>query len=236
MLAWGGSPHRARLSAQMISGAAKLATLPLRRRLIGAAIMLVGVFFVALGFFVNLTDGPVHGTINLPQAVAGGLQIPLGSHTASGILQHAFDHPLVANNTVRALGDGAVRGGVVAMAVGGAIALLSIVISPLRGFAGLAAGLGLAGDAAIAGVLFGENSRITADFSHAPQLYVDLGVGLWIFAAGFAAILVGGALAAWRPLAGLFTGISLAITGAGLGASLAFVTGSNHLVSGVFGH
>src|SRR5258708_11127711 len=140
MLAWGGSPHRARLSAQMISGAAKLATLPLRRRLIGAAIMLVGVFFVALGFFVNLTDGPVHGTINLPQAVAGGLQIPLGSHTASGILQHAFDHPLVANNTVRALGDGAVRGGVVAMAVGGPIAPLGILIAPRPGFSGLAAG------------------------------------------------------------------------------------------------
>jgi hypothetical protein len=220
----------------MIGSAAKLATLPVRRRLIGAAIMLVGVFFVGLGFFVNLTNDPVHGTFPLLLPGQGqALQIPLGSHTAAGILQHAFDHPLFTSNTVRELGDVAVRGGVVAMAVGAAVALLSIVVKPLRGFAGLAAGLGLAGDAAISGVLFGENTRITADFSHAPQVHVDLGVALWVFAVGFGLILVGGALAAWRPLAGLFTGISLAITGAGLGATLAFVLGGNHLITAVLG-
>jgi len=56
----------------MIGGAAKLATLPLRRRLIGAGVMLVGVLFVLLGFFVNLTDGPVHGFLNLPQLPGQG--------------------------------------------------------------------------------------------------------------------------------------------------------------------
>lgn len=220
----------------MVASAARLATLPLRRRLIGAGIMLIGVLFVLLGFFVNLTNGPVHGTfpVLLP-GQAQALQIPLGSYTGAGILQHAFDHPLFTSNTVRELGDAAVRGGVVAMAVGGALALLAIAVPFLRGFAGLAAGLGLAGDAAICGVLFGENTRITADFAHAPQVHVDLGVGLWVFAAGFALILVGGALAAWRPLAGVFTGISLAITGAGLGAALAVVTGGNHLVTAVLG-
>jgi hypothetical protein len=217
----------------MLGSAAKLATLPLRRRLIGAAIMLVGVFFVGLGFFVNLTNDPVHGSVPLLLPGQGdALRIPLGSHTAAGILQHAFDHPLFTSNTVRELGDAATRGGVVAMAVGAAIALLSIFVPPLRGFAGLAAGLGLAGDAAISGVLFGENTRITADFSSSPQIHVDLGVALWVFAVGFALILVGGALAAWRPLAGLFTGISLAITGAGLGAALAVVLGGNHLLAG----
>jgi hypothetical protein len=220
----------------MIGSAAKLATLPLRRRLIGAAVMLVGVFFVGLGFFVNLTNDPVHGSIPLLLPGQGdALRIPIGSHTAAGILQHAFDHPLFTSNTVRELGDAAVRGGVVAMAAGAAIALLTIFVPPLRGFAGLAAGLGLAGDAAISGVLFGENTRITADFSHNPQIHVDLGVALWVFAVGFAAILVGGALAAWRPLAGLFTGISLAITGAGLGAALAVVLGGNHLVTALLG-
>jgi hypothetical protein len=220
----------------MIGSAAKLATFPLRRRLIGAGIMLIGVLFVLLGFFVNLTNDPVHGSFPLLlPGQAQALQIPLGSHTAAGILQHAFDHPLFTSNTVRELGDAAVRGGVVAMAVGGAVALLSIMVSPLRGFAGLAAGLGLAGDAAICGVLFGENTRITADFAHSPQVHVDLGVGLWVFAIGFALILVGGALAAWRPLAGLFTGISLAVTGAGLGAALALVTGGNHLATAVLG-
>ncbi|HEV7680054.1 MAG TPA: hypothetical protein VGQ42_15950 [Candidatus Dormibacteraeota bacterium] len=214
----------------MIGSAAKLATLPLRRRLIGAGIMLVGVLFVLLGFFVNLTDGPVHGSISIPSGSAGAIQIPLGSYTGAGILQHAFDHSLFTSNTVRELGDAAVRGAVVAMAAAGALALLATVISPLRGLAGTAAGAGLGGVAAISGVLFGENSRITADFSHAPQFHVDLGMGLWILAAGFALILVGAALAAWRPLAGLFSGIGLAVTGAGLGASLAFVTGSNHLL------
>ncbi|HXA29744.1 MAG TPA: hypothetical protein VN193_13470 [Candidatus Angelobacter sp.] len=216
----------------MIGGAAKLATFPLRRRLIGAGIMLVGVFFVGLGFFVNLTNDPVHGSIPLLLPGQGdALRIPLGSHTAAGILQHAFDHPLFTSNTVRELGDAATRAGVVAMAAGAAVALLSIFVPPLRGFAGLGAGLGLAGDAAISGVLFGENTRITADFAN-PQIHVDLGVALWVFAAGFAMILVGGALAAWRPLAGLFTGISLAITGAGLGAALAVVLGGNHLLGG----
>jgi hypothetical protein len=219
----------------MIGGAAKLATFPLRRRLIGAGIMLVGVFFVALGFFVNLTNDPVHGSIPLLlPGRADALRIPLGSHTAAGILQHAFDHPLFTSNTVRELGDAATRGGVVAMAAGAALALLSIFVPPLRGFAGLGAGLGLAGDAAISGVLFGENTRITADFSN-PQIHVDLGVALWVFGAGFAMILVGGALAAWRPLAGLFTGISLAVTGAGLGAALAVVLGGNHLVTALAG-
>src|SRR3981081_136573 len=127
----------------MIGGAAKLATFPLRRRLIGAAIMLVGVFFVALGSFATPTTDPVPASFPLLLPGQGqALQIPLGSHTAAGILQHAFDHPLFTSNTVRELGDAAVRGGVVAMALGGGVALLSIVVKPLRGFAGLAAGLG----------------------------------------------------------------------------------------------
>lgn len=219
----------------MIGGAAKIATFPLRRRLIGAGVMLVGVLFVALGFFVNLTDSPVHGS--LPLLVPGqktALQIPLGSYTAAGLLQHAFDHPLLSN-TVRELGDIAVRGAVVAMAGAAALALLSVFAAPLRGLAGTAAGLGLAGVAALSGVLFGENTRITADFSHSPQVHVDLGVGLWVLAAGFAGILAGAALAAWRPLAGLFSGISLALLGAGLGAALAVVLGGNHIATALLG-
>src|SRR5579884_1205201 len=148
----------------MIGGAAKLATLPLRRRLLGAGVMLVGVFFLLLGFFVNLTDGPVHGAVSVPLGQAAALRIPLGSFTAAGILQHAFDHALIAN-TVREVGDVAVRGAVVAMAAAGALALLSLVVAPLRGLAGTGAGLGLAAVAAISGVLFGENTRVTADFS-----------------------------------------------------------------------
>ena len=220
----------------MIGGATRLATLPLRRRLIGAGVMLVGVLFVLLGFFVNLTDGPVHGFLNLPQLPGqqNALRIPLGSNTAAGILQHAFDHPLLSN-TVRELGDVAVRGAVIAMAGAAALALLSVFVPPLRGFAGTAAGLGLAGVAAVSGTLFGENTRLSADFSHNPQIHVDLGIGLWVLAVGFAAILAGAALAAFRPLAGLFSGISLALTGAGLGAALALVLGGNHLATALLG-
>ena len=218
----------------MIGGAAKLATLPLRRRLIGAGVMLVGVLFVGLGFFVNLTDGPVHGSISVPLGQSAALRIPLGSFTAAGILQHTFDHPLLSN-TVRELGDVAVRGAVVAMAGAAALALLSVFVAPLRGLAGTAAGLGLAGVAAISGVLFGENTRISADFSHNPQLHVELGIGLWVLGVGFAGILAGAALAAWRPLAGLFSGLSLALTGAGMGAALALVLGGNHLVTALLG-
>ena len=215
----------------MVGGAAKLATFPLRRRLIGAGIMLVGVFFVLLGFFTQLTSGPAHGAIDVPLSQAGALRIPLGSDNAAGVLHHAFDHPLFTANTVRQLSNVAVRGAVILMAGAAAFALLTIFVPPLRGFAGLAAGLGLFGTAAIAGVLFGENARLSVDFSHNPQIHVDIGAAVWVFAVGFAAILVGGALAAWRPLAGLFSGISLALTGAGLGAALALVVGGNHLIA-----
>ena len=217
----------------MVGSATKLATFPLRRRLIGAAIMLVGVFLVGLGFFVDLTGNAVHGAISLPAGRLGALQIPFSSHNAAGILQHAFDHPLFTANTVRQLSDVAVRGGVILMAAGAAVAFVTILVPPLRGFAGIAAGLGLFGDAALAGVLFGENARLSVDFSHNPQIHVDLGAALWVFALGFGLVLVGGALAAWRPLAGLFSGITVALTGAGLGAILALVVGGNHLVAGV---
>lgn len=213
----------------------KLATLPLQRRLIGAGTMLVGVFAVALGFFADLTNGSQHGSVTVPVPERGALTIPLGSHNAMGILQHIADHPLLSDSTVRGVADAAVRIAVVFMAAGAALALVSIVLTPLRGFAGLGAGLGLLGDAVIAGVLFGENTRVKVDFGHNPQLYVDLGAALWVLAAGFVLILVGGALAAWRPLAGLFTGISLAVTGAGLGAGLAVLVGGNHLLTALAG-
>lgn len=216
--------------------ALKVATFPLRRRLIGALVMFLGVLVVFLGFFVELGSGPAHGSITVPVNQAHALQIPLGSDNAAGVLKHAFDHPLFTSNTVRQLSDVALRGGVIVMAAAAMIALLTILVPPLRGFAGLAAGLGLMGDAAVAGVLFGENARLSVDFGHNPQIHVDLGAALWVFAVGFVAILVGGALAAWRPLAGLFSGISLALTGAGLGAILALVVGGNHLVAGVLGH
>lgn len=221
----------------MVGTATKLATLPLRRRLIGAGIMLVGVFLVLLGFFVDLYGkAPSNANVFVTPKQLGALQIPFSSHNAAGILQHAFDHPLFTANTVRQLSDVAVRGGVILMAAGAAIALITIFIPPLRGFAGLAAGAGLLGDAAVAGVLFGENARLSVDFGHNPQIHVDMGTALWVFAIGFGVILVGGALAAWRPLAGVFSGISLALTGAGLGASLALVVGGNHLIAGLIGH
>ena len=220
----------------MVGGAAKLATLPLRRRLIGAGIMLVGVFLVLLGFFVDITGKAPSSTVVVPAGKFGALRIPFSSQNAAGILQHAFDHPLFTANTVRQLSDVAVRGGVILIAAGAAIALVTIFIPPLRGFAGLAAGLGLFGDAAVAGVLFGENARLSVDFGHNPQIHVDMGTALWVLAIGFGVILVGGALAAWRPLAGVFSGLSLALTGAGFGAALAFVVGGNHLIAGLIGH
>lgn len=214
----------------------KLATLPLQRRLIGAGVMLVGVFIVAIGFFASLTNGAQHGSITVPVPNRSALTIPLGSHNAMGILQHVADHPLLGDSSVRGIADAAVRVAVILMAAGAALGLVSIFLPPLRGFAGLGAGLGLLGDAVVAGVLFGENTRVHADFSHNPQIYVDLGAALWVLAVGFGLILVGGALAAWRPLAGLFSGLSLALTGAGLGAGLAILVGGNHLVTALLSH
>ncbi len=211
----------------MIGGAVKLATLPLRRRLIGAGIMLIGVLLVLLGFFVDIGKGPASTGIVAPVQ-------QLDSDTAAGILRHAFDHPLFGPNGVH-LPDIAFRGGVVLMAGAAAVALLTVLLPPLRGFAGLFAGLGLLGDAAIAGVLFGQNTRLSIDFGHNPSIHINLGAAVPVLAAGFAVILVGGALAAWRPLAGLFSGISLALTGAGLGAVLAIMVGGSRFVGAVTG-
>lgn len=216
--------------------AVHLATFPLRsRRAIGALILTAGVLIVTLGFFIDLsaTIDPAH---QLTQKVTVGrnqfASIPVGTGvTAASTFRHAVDHGLANGGRIATLADAAFRGGVMLMALGGASATLTLLAPPLRGMAGTAAGLGLFGDALVAAVLFGERSRLT--IAAVPSLHVDISAGVAVLALGFVVIIVGGALAAFRPLAGLLTGISLAISGGIAGAVLALVIGGDNAIAGV---
>jgi hypothetical protein len=208
----------------------RVATFPLRsRRTIGVLVLTAGVLIVVLGFFVDLSAGidPSHQlTIGRNQSAS----IPVGSGvTAGSTLRHALDHGLAGITRTASIADFGFRTGVIFMAIGGGIAALTLLAPPLRGFAGLGAGIGLLGDALVAGVLVGERSRLTV--AATPSLHVDISAGVVVLALGFAVILVGGALAAFRPLAGLVSGISLAFTGAALGAGLALIVGGDRVVA-----
>jgi hypothetical protein len=212
----------------------RLLTLPLRgRRLIGVLILGLGVLLVLGGFFLDLS-GTVDPTRQI--TLGGRASVPgQGSVTAAAALQHVIDHGLAGGGgRIATLADFGFRGGVVLMAIAGLVALIALVAPPLRGFAGTAAGFGLAGDALVAGVLVGERTRLTFDGA-APQLHVDVGTAVAILAAGFAVVLVGGAVAAFRPLAGLFSGISLAVSGAVAGGALALLVGGDRIEGGLIG-
>lgn len=222
--------------------ATTVVTLPLRRRLIGSLIVVAGLLMVLLGFFTDLSGATVHpadidpakvGPLtpqalqNLADQLRGGLTA--GGDVAATALRHLVDHPLATPTRVSTVADGAARLGIALMA-GGAVVAGLLLLTPLRGFIGLAAGLGLLGVGLVAGVIAGTNVQLGSAFGGA--IDVSVGRGVVICAAGFGVILVGGALAARRPLAGIFGGIALALTGAAAGVGLAVLVGGDHLFSG----
>lgn len=223
--------------------ATKAVSLSLRRRMIGSLIVIAGVLIVLVGFFADLESTDVGSGLRIPglgtslsqqsvQGLADSLHAGLsgGSGTAASILRHAHDHGLTNVTRVSTVADLATRLGVVLMAAGGLLALL-LLFTPMRGFIGLAAGLGLLGLAMVAGVIAGTNTQLSSVVSGA--IHLSVGHGVIICALGFGVILVGGALAALRPMAGVVSGISLALVGAGAGAALALAVGGDHFASGL---
>jgi hypothetical protein len=162
----------------------------------------------------------------LADQLRGGLTT--GGDVAATALRHVVDHPLSTASRVSTVSDGAVRLGIVLMAAGAGLCVL-LLLTPLRGYIGVAAGLGLVGAGMVAGVIAGTNAQLTSAFGGA--IDVSVGDGLVICAIGFAVVLVGGAIAARRPLAGILAGVGLALTGAAAGVGLALLVGADHVLS-----
>lgn len=222
--------------------AASVATLPLRRRFIGSLIVVIGVLMVLLGFFTNLNGASVHpadvdpakvGSLT-PQALQGLADqlrggLTTGGDVAATALRHVVDHPLSTDTRLSTVADGAARLGIVLMATGAGLCVL-LLLTPLRGFIGIAAGIGLIGVGMVAGVIAGTNAQLRAAFGGAVD--VSVGRGVVICAIGFIVVLVGGAVAARRPLAGILAGLGLALTGAAAGVGLALLVGADHVFTG----
>ena len=225
----------------MAGFAASVATLPLRRRFIGSLIVVTGVLIVLLGYFTDLNGASVHpadvdpakvGSLS-PQALQGLADqlregLTTGGDVAATALRHVVDHPLSSASKVSTVSDGAVRLGIVLMAAGAGSCVL-LLLTPLRGVLGVAAGRGLIGAGMVAGVIAGTNAQLSNSFGGAVD--VSVGRGVVICAIGFAVVLVGGAVAARRPLAGILAGVGLALTGAATGAGLALLVGADHVLS-----
>lgn len=214
----------------MIATAARVAVLPLRRRVIGSLVVVAGVLVVLAGFFVNVYS-IVTDTSDIGHS-RGGLALSNDPMTPSQILRHALDHGISGGSTIQNAADAGLRGGVALMALAAVLALL-LLMSPARGLVGMVAGLGIFGAAITVGIVAGDNTRLS-DFTGG-GLHVTIGGAGIVCALGFAAIIAGGAVAAVRPLAGLFAGISLAITGAVAGILVAIAVGGDHVVAALRG-
>ena len=218
----------------------------LKRRKIGTIVLAAGAVLVAVGFLLPLTavSGTAAGagttlsvpnlpggfTVSLPAGSSTGVALPTsGSKTVFDLVRHVFDHSLLSTGIGSSLVDVATRGGAVLMAAALLLAVGCSALPLLRGFAGIAAGLGLFGSALVIGVITGEHMR-SVSLCAGGACTVDLHAGIWVCAVGFVVILVGGAVAAIRPLAGLFGGISFAVTGAVLGAGVAYLIAAQHVL------
>jgi hypothetical protein len=204
------------------------ATLPLRRRLIGSLAVLAGVGVVCVGFFVTIT-GNITQT-GQSQVVIGSTSIPVsgGTGTASDALRHLLDHGIASGSTVTTMADILYRAGVAGMAAA-AILAVALLFGPARGMIGAAAGLGFIGVALAAAVTAGQSASLST--ASGGTLHTDVGVGVVVLALGFVVILAGGALAAFRPLAGLVSGISLALVAVAVGIAVALIVGGSALAT-----
>jgi hypothetical protein len=216
----------------VIATAARVAVLPLRRRVIGSLVVVAGVLVVLSGFFARI------GTLDTAQATStpSGRIVAVeytaadvgGALSPSQILRHAVDQGITGDTTIQKLADAGLRGAVALMAAAALLALL-LLRSPARGLLGVVAGLGIVGAALTIGIVSGTNTRVS-DFTNG-NVHLTLGGAGVICALGFAAIIAGGAVAAARPLAGLFSGISLALMGVVAGVLVAIVVGGDRIVS-----
>jgi hypothetical protein len=204
------------------------ATLPLRRRLIGSLVVLAGVGVVCVGFFATIT-GNITQT-GPQQVVIGNASIPVSGDggTAADALRHLVDHGIASGSAVTTMADIFYRAGVAAMAVA-AIFAVALLFTMARGLIGAAAGLGFIGVALVTAVTAGQSASLST--ASGGTLHTDVGVGVAVLALGFVVILAGGALAAFRPLAGLVSGISLALLAVLAGIAVALVVGGNTLAT-----
>ena len=216
------------------------AVLLLKRRKIGALIILGGVAMAVLGFFLPLSSSPL--TVIHPEATTSpvpvislsgphpvALALPVASDSSAfALAKHAFDHGLLNSGGLGSmLVDLATRGGLL-LIVGAALLCIAFNVLPMmRGFVGIAAGLGLFGVALELGVIYGERARTLAICAE-NACKVDPHSGIWLIAIGLVAALLGGALGAVRPLAGLITGVAFACTGAVLGSGVAYLVIAQH--------
>ncbi len=205
----------------------------LRRRRIGAIVILLGVVAVAAGLLLPLAGLPTGTqagnsvttpvvTITVPNS--GSVALLTGG-TSSGLdlVRHTLDHPLLGTGSLGSMVvDIAQRGGMI-LILAGAFACLAFNVIPLmRGLVGVAAGIGLMGAALEMGVILGQGARAQA-LCAGVACHIDLRAGIWVIVGGFAVALVGGAIGALRPLAGLVSGVGFAFTGAVLGSGVAFL-------------
>lgn len=207
------------------------ATLPLRRRLIGSLIVLAGVLVVLVGFFVTLTpNASVTAGSSTSTVIVDGhaLSLTNGSGTPADALRHVADHSVARDTNVQTIADLAFRAGIVAMG-GAAAAAVLLLVGPARGLIGLMAGIGFVGTSIATAVTAGESAALST--ASAGTLHIDVGPAVVVLALGFAVILVGGAVAAFRPLAGLVSGIGLAVLAVVAGVVLALVVGGDHLTT-----
>lgn len=206
------------------------ATLPLRRRLIGSLAVLAGVGVVCVGFFVTIT-GDVTQTSAGQSVTLHGATLPLsgGSGTAADALRHLLDHGVATGTAVTVAADVLYRAGIAAMAAAAILALL-LLLTPARGLIGAAAGIGFIGVALATAVTAGQSAALAT--GSGGTIHASVGAGVVVLALGFAVILAGGAVAAFRPLAGLISGITLALVAVVVGIVVALVVGGQTLVTG----
>ncbi len=214
----------------------------LSRRRIGALIVFGGLGMVGLGFTMPLTsEFPVSPGTLIPKITTPviPIQIPnrgsialltADSRSAFDSLLHTFDHPPLNSGALGSMVvDVAMRAGIVLIVIGAGFGLALNVLPLMRGMVGVAAGIGLMGTAIEAGVILGERSR-TLGLCAGTSCQVDLHAGIWLIGIGFAVVLVGGAIGAMRPLAGLVAGVSFAGFGGVLGAGIVYLVSQQHVL------
>jgi hypothetical protein len=215
-----------------------------KRRRIGSLLIVGGVLAVFAGSLLPLNSLPGNGVdqsmqlpklpgtsaLGLPLGPGSALALPTaGSSTLFDLVRHSIDHPLLTSGVGSIVIDIALRAGGLLIALAALGALACNVVPMMRGFAGLIAGFGLMGTALVAGVVIGEHMR-TLNLCSGSACTVDLHAGIWVIGIGFLAVLAGSALGAMRPLAGVFSGISVAATGFGIGVGLAYLVASQHVL------
>ena len=214
-----------------------------KRSRIGGLLILAGVLAVVAGSFLplnSLSGSSIDQSSLLPKLPGSGafalqlgpgstLALPTaGNATLLDLVRHTFDHPLLTSGIGSVVIDLGLRigGGLIALAA--VTAFLFNLIPMARGMAGLLGGVGLMGTAMVTGVIVGEHMR-SLNICSGSLCTIDLHAAVWVIAAGFAAVILGSAVGSKR-FSGLLGGVALATTGFGIGAGLAYLVASQHVL------